>query len=121
MSDDLTLPGDLPGLLRQSSPVVGPDGTTGAVLDMTDGEVSVGWTDWSMKRGPLDKLGLRLNLTDPTGRIHAAWWASARVVGDLTPTQAALLWKALAGADMDRANDIATLRDFCLRLAGRTP
>lgn len=122
---DLTLPGDLPGLLRPGSPVVASDGVTGAVPGIgDDGEVSVGWMDWSMERGPLDKLGLRLDLSDPTGRVHAAWWAVQVLIrehdGVIGYDDDDAVKRALHCAPMTDA-DIATLRDLCLRLAGRTP
>lgn len=126
MSDDLTLPGDLPGLLRRGSPVVALDGVTGVVLGIgANGEVSVGWLDdWSMERGPLDKLGLRLDLTDPTGCVHAAWWAVQALIrehdGVIGYDDDDAVKRALHGVPMTDA-DIATLRDLCLRLAGRTP
>lgn len=121
MPDDLTLPGDLPGLLRRSSPVLAPVSTKIRTIGrraLVEGEhLDSGLV--LLADGALEAArDLRLDLTTPTGRVHAAWWASSRVVGDLSPSHAGLLWKALAGADMDDT-DIITLRDICLRLGGR--
>ena len=84
MTDKTTLSGTIPGLLRRGSPIVcthdywaGDEvvaaGTRGTVVALDpleavwDGEESTG--------GLLDadRADVALDLTDPTGRVHAAW------------------------------------------------
>jgi len=80
----LTLPGDTPGLLRRGSPIV-LDGTptTGVVVDLRE--------PCTVAFHSPDGLGavltsrpptvLRLDLRDPTGRTHLAWWIAERSAG----------------------------------------
>ena len=75
-----TLPATIPGLLRRGSPVIV---TAGDLIDhrglfvgvRPDGSVDVALDHY---RGPEVKGGaddsMALDLTDPTGRAHAAWW-----------------------------------------------
>lgn len=132
MSDDLTLPGDLPGLLRYTSPL-GGDYLT--VLAVDDGDALVVYED---QRGDFGALweslsDLRLDLTDPTGRVHAAWWAwdawragrrESLILPVAPPTITEAEEEVLRAASLGRTftdAEIATLRDLCLRLGGRTP
>lgn len=125
MSDDLTLPGELPGLLRYPSPLAG---NYQAVLSVDGDEALVVYEDHRGDHGsrwePL--CALALDLTDPTGRVHAAWWAERTFAQLLADTHrqsreaARVLAHARAGTDMPDT-EIATLRALCLRLAGRTP
>lgn len=85
MSADITLPGSIPTLLRSRSPVIAHDqeqhiygercvyigehlDTGLAVVWRRSGEVLVDYDD------------LVLDLTDATGRAHAAWWLAAKGV-----------------------------------------
>jgi hypothetical protein len=92
------LPGTIPGLLRRGSPVIAlvdhaESGTfaaeggvaTYAALPMFPGRpphVTVHWHDngggWHM---PWDAVAL--DLTDPTGRTHAAWWLAKQNEDDV--------------------------------------
>ena len=75
---DLTLPGDIPGLLRRGSPVTHVDGSRLVVveLDGDDAKLPSGWAFTRL---------LELDLSDATGRAHAAWWLLQRYaeIGDL--------------------------------------
>lgn len=77
MDSDLILPGDIPGLLRRGSPVIRGLHRGGLThlsdagwqvvigdppLLITGSGVSAGNAEWN------------LDLTDATGRAHAAWW-----------------------------------------------
>jgi hypothetical protein len=64
----LTLPGTIPGLLRRGSPVDSADGPTVCLSGVRD----VRWVDVPGGELPIDALAL--DLSDPTGRAHAAWW-----------------------------------------------
>ena len=72
-----TLPGSIPGLLRRGSPVRGGDDgqSLGTVVDSRDGDLLVFWT-WSERALWVkeDAAPADLDLTDPTGRVHALWW-----------------------------------------------
>ena len=78
----LTLPGDIPGLLRRGSPVwraravgglrcvclTGAEGTAAVVLAARSDKC----TEW------YKSTELVLDLSDPTGRAHAAWWLDSQ-------------------------------------------
>ena len=75
---DLTLPGDIPGLLRRGSPVFWRDEETPHVVLHADA-VSVFAAPVSMPSiGVQDHPdAFALDLTDATGRFHAALWLLA--------------------------------------------
>ena len=125
----LTLPGTIPGLLRRGSPVrasndperlgvvVGTGSSLGTLVFWHWSET----TSWTLET-PVD-----LDLSDPTGRAHAAWWlwrqdinavelAIATVLGPNTD-YAGWLDEVSSGAD-DSDDDIAALRLVCLHVAG---
>ena len=77
---ELVLPGDIEGLLRRCSPVIGASETvtgSGVIYEVTARDVVVfvesGHPGGTQKWGALfDEVAL--DLTDATGRAHAAWW-----------------------------------------------
>lgn len=78
-----TLPGTIPGLLRPCSPVIVTRGTyvglRGVVVSIADGLAVVAFDKPSISS--LIALGLddiALDLSDPTGRAHAASWSALR-------------------------------------------
>jgi len=86
MSSDLTLPA-IPGLLRRGSPCfigTGPNrnaATISQIIDAHGAEVT------TVHREPHKRVSfcytfqsLHLDLTDATGRAHAAWWLARREV-----------------------------------------
>lgn len=126
---DLTLPGDLPGLLRRGSPVVflAGGGTAAICARPIDYKGRVCWLTWweNGRHGasqPSHPSSFALDLTDPTGRVHAAWCVNEQVttpsVEALVTPYISILMLAFSGVDMTD-DEIATLRDLCLRLAGR--
>jgi hypothetical protein len=139
----LTLPGTIPGLLRRGSPcrrlTLGDPVMQEPVL-VHAVAVRAHWTDESapepcaeIRSGPLTWWpcrALALDLSDPTGRAHAAWWlwrqdinavelAIATVLGPNT-YYAGWLDEVSSGAD-DSDDDIAALRLVCLHVAGVSP
>lgn len=85
MSDELTLPGSIPGLLRRGSPVWHPRFGRGIMLDPADPVnpavfERVGNAVWSAQ-DLRDAPGLALDLTDATGRAHVCWWLDMKVRG----------------------------------------
>ena len=68
MTTTPTLPATIPGLLLPCSPLLGPDGRTVAIGPVSDGR----WVP--VPGGELPADAVALDLTDPTGRAHAAWW-----------------------------------------------
>jgi len=119
-----TLPGTIPGLLRRGAPVI-EDGRSAVYLgadkhgyhyvaDLTPGQ----GCGTRIARGPM-----LLDLSDPAGRWMAAVWALWRPWPSW-PSWPALgdrWWAAHANALRDRAmsdDQITTLRDGCLALAG---
>lgn len=147
---DLTLPGDIPGLLRRGSPVIYRR-RQDVVCDDPGDAVYIGSVDF---RVALDMLAL--DLTDPTGRAHAAWWLASDVSARWSPCAfvasagpswmvtalkgghsvttygARSGWRAVPGLaglnpndprtlpDGSRWADIEALRMVCLHVAGRT-
>jgi hypothetical protein len=132
---DLTLPGTIPGLLRRGSPVT-QGARSGVVVHLweVDGMASVAWappddtaTDccWSVDR-------LALDLTDATGRAHAAWWlagrhglnpshgVSSRLVGHAGSPMLVLLTMEVRGCGPESVT-WAIDRDACPSLADLDP
>lgn len=108
----VTLPGDIPGLVRRCSPVVYEGGS---------------WVVWEVSHGAAlleedsapDLRWLRLDLSDPTGQAHAAWWATeAHAIRWWAKDLARMLMAAHKGK-LDRSGQVQ-LRDLVLRLAGRS-
>jgi len=66
---------------------------------------------------------IALDLTDPTGRVHAAWWASSIHRATLPPDEEAELVQLYVGATAApllgfwTPEHITRFRDLCLRLA----
>ena len=95
---DLTLPGDIPGLLRPCSPVrvtpdpdTGPRPFAGVVGELLDGaarlwmpaevwgeDLDIAPDEPTSERGVWHFDWLALDLTDATGRAHAAWWLAEK-------------------------------------------
>jgi hypothetical protein len=73
MNNDLTLPGSIPGLLRRGSPVTHIDGSRLVVVEI-DGDNAKLPSGWVLPSGWAFTRLLALDLTDATGRAHAAWW-----------------------------------------------
>jgi hypothetical protein len=135
MTAPITLPGDIPGLLRRGSPVrldrlpawggTLPVGAPGVVLEPEEmNRALVAW--FSHQVESVHQANIALDLADPTGRAHAAWWVAPLLAartpnnaGDLYRHQSALAllrhaqrgpgWEPLAG-------EVDELRDLCLRL-----
>ena len=123
-----TLPGDIPGLLRRGSPVVLASvefwngtswmdpinqGRPGVVVHMTPL-----WVSWcGLDGGPeclvdVGAQALALDLSDPAGRVHAAWWCEAAANG-LDGADCGLVMGAEDDFDGER---IERLRQLVLRL-----
>lgn len=126
----VTLPGTIPGLLRPCSPVIIDDGVPGPLLgvvrrlDDHDNTAEVAWklVSW----WPLGHL--YLDLEDPTGRVHAAWWVR-RWMSD-RECRGEPLGPQIMGRDLSRARHLVQygmegrgspglMRGLVLRLAGR--
>ena len=129
-----TLPATIPGLLLRGSPVIV---TAGALLDhrglfvgvRADGSVDVALDHY---RGPEVKGGaddsMALDLSDPTGRAHAAWWLIDQLPwGELESAVKHVTGCGDLGAWLDRythpeatiTNErIEELRLVCLHVAG---
>lgn len=134
MAELLTsLPGDIPGLLRRGSPAcwTTEDRPRRSLRGVYYGQRDDGVFEVAGERGrrclEADALDAppALDLTDPTGRAHAAWWAVARL-GDpgIDPTAWYDARRICDLAEMNRAmtaEQIDLLSHLVLRLAGRTP
>ena len=115
MADLITLPGSIPGLLRRGSPVIGSGkfaGRRGVIVDASLGGshvvVAFEATATADASGEwLPRAELDLDLTDATGRAHAAWWLLDRP----DPRHRSLLVEP-------RHADPGYLRQTCLHVAG---
>lgn len=117
MSTLLTaVPGDIPGLLRRASPVL----YAGAahVIDHMGERAAIMGSNTGLWAMPFS--GLLLDLTDPTGRAHAAWWLTGRLDQHPGDDVWQAICRATTGIDMT-PKQIDTLARLVLRLAGRTP
>ena len=125
MTEPLTLPGTIPGLLRRGSPVFVHD-RAAVVVDLWTNDLGpwvgfcfIDWDDEPAQDGcRADDECLALDLSDPTGRAHAAWWIDSADVGDMLASkeEAFALFCAMRGEDMP-SNHVATLKNYALRLA----
>lgn len=135
-----TLPGDIVGLLKRGSPIIMQTGAgprPGVVMRFQpDGEVMFAWTgeddgEQFDTTDPLPPRALALDLSDPTGRAHAAWWLRASVprganndriypgaTGEVQADVTSTAHRAMLGMDMD-VNQVFILRRACLAVAGR--
>jgi hypothetical protein len=74
----LTLPGDIPGLLRVCSPVILPGGHgRGVVVAIDSASTTVQSTESAGMPMPCRADLMHLSLIDATGRAHAAWWLAS--------------------------------------------
>lgn len=137
MPDDLTLPGTIPGLLRRGSPairlpltpmggaVVDRDGWPCIVVECGDEVAACAFSDGgiSVVEDDIPLADLALDLSDATGRAHAAWWARHEFdklfadLNRLSDKARRVLDLATRGEDMT-PEQVADLRDFALHVAG---
>jgi len=88
----LTLPGDIPGLLRRGTPVSCPN-DIGLPFDGWSvagfvGDIAIIASPEVLEAHQAMREALTLDLTDATGRAHATWWLAASTTSLLTPTSA---------------------------------
>ena len=129
-----TLPGTIPGLLRRTTPVIVTRGEwiglRGIVKSIADGLAVVALDNLSVSAVmtfALDELGL--DLSDPTGRAHAAWWLNdhdedtlaqaTRAVSGVDDCEA-WRWLIVSATSGDAWPDarVEYLRLVCLHVAG---
>jgi len=134
-----SVPGDITGLLRRGSPIIAANTFRGIVAENPAGCSSTLVTleqDEDTMDLRLEMLhALALDLTDPTGRAHAAAWASNALGYRTTPMgywepsdraphtvghEREAIMLAIRWRDMT-PEQIDTLARLILRLAGRSP
>ena len=126
MSETLTLPGTIPGLLRFGSPVRSATDPLrlGVVVGTGSSRGLLVW--WCMAECaewcPSEGGPVALDLSDATGRAHAAWWAGLNGMSlpPLSETDERLLVCASRNYYFND-DDIAALRRIVLDIAGVTP
>lgn len=127
MSELLTsIPGDIPGLLRRGSPVRVQ--TISMVVSALPVDGIGGWlADDGFRCSWPISVPVLLDLTDATGRAHAAWWAEASAMGHGSSLVRELDYQAhmevvrLAERGLPMTpTQIDTLARLVLRLAGRS-
>lgn len=99
----LALPGTIPGLLRRGSPVVclhdGEVLSRGVIVKAFSDGALMAWANTTSDGGdyaggePLDWGCLHLDLTDATGRAHAAWWLVETLDHSEIPQHSANAWR----------------------------
>jgi hypothetical protein len=111
----------IPGLLRRGSPIT-QGARSGVVVHVAGGMATVAWApphsnDYDHDGWLVDRLAL--DLSDVTGRFHAAMWLDAREVYDTVMTSAArrAYTRAQLGEDLD-AEGQAHLAALVARFAG---
>ncbi len=117
-----TFPGDVPGVLRRGSPVLGSRSSSAWTCLGTPTATGLVWV--ASDRHPRTQQAmvaqLTRDLTDPTARSHLAAWCRARLMQPCNSTS----WFALCCAETYRdmtPHQIDTLARLGLRLTGRTP
>lgn len=103
LRDDLLIPGSIPGLLRRGSPVVFYSvrdavavTVSGVVVDVGPDRATVASADRALV-GSRALMDLSLDLSDATGRAHAAWWLSRGCwegAPDGDPSARTIYWRA---------------------------
>ena len=128
-----TLPGTIPGLLRRCSPVTDAEGVARGLIYAMPGHYRAypDWwgVNWNYLLQPCDATRLYLDLTDPTGRAHAAWWLNdhdedalaqaTRAVSGVDDCEA-WRWLIVSATSGDAWPDarVEYLRLVCLHVAG---
>lgn len=123
-----SLPGDIPRLLRRGSPVHWRDEQTPFVVawigpwpdaDLEDGAiVQAAPCGYGLISVEDTARNFALDLTDPTGRAHAAWWVRTQIRWPADDDEAEMLDRARYADDMT-PEQVDTLARLVLRLAGR--
>jgi len=126
-----TLPGDIDGLLRRGSPVLWGREAGWTYLRSSSAEGDAVIADDGVEQAW--SYDLRLDLSDPSGRAHAGWYADKRIdANDLDQPQAVA---NVVGCSLDELSiviawamgnrpmsdeQIDILRRIVLHIAGRT-
>jgi hypothetical protein len=133
-----TLSGLIPGLLRRGPPVVATErrgkisrGDRGLVICVSG---DAAWAEcFPTSQGRLRENLIALDLSDPTGRAHAAWWLHEQERENVDQFQNRLAASGLLDADVYRAmneacanmsllsEQVEFLRLACLHVAGFVP
>jgi len=114
----LTLPGDIPDLIRRGSPAtVYSDKPMVVNYVSPSGLASVG------PHSAVGLVAIRLDLTDATGRAHTQWWCNAQpgLMSIDSGWVAEVVHHRPDDEDWWTPERIAGLRYVAMLLAGRTP
>lgn len=120
MSEPITLPGEIPGLVRKGSTVckAPPDSDRQYCVI---GNIGTWLRAIPSGNGGMDSMRpaaeLLLDLSDPTSRIHAAWWVIER--GPVTDEEHVILFTVKNNGHLNRAGQ-EQLRDMVLRRYNRS-
>lgn len=112
MPANLTFPGDVPGLLRRGSPVFYRDEESWWTVLCIEGDEACAAPVGMVPLGAWGHLSdFALDLSDPTGQAHLAWWVGNQSADRITDACRAL------GIDRGRFSD--TLVNLCQPIDGR--
>lgn len=113
-----TLPGTIPGLLRLGTTVRAADDIDrhGIVVGTGSSLGTLVYWHWSEVTTWTLEVPVVVDLSDPTGRAHAAWWVSTFKHAP-TDDEARAVLLAMTGLPMTDA-EIERLRLVCLHVAG---
>lgn len=132
----LTLPGDLPGLMRESTPAEGEHGPCIVLAVAGAQEVATGQEPATLvalvawlhpvspvRRSVVALTSISVRLDSSTGLVHAPWWARAQKEDERLEaiewvTLRSLTVKACTHQPLNE-NRLARFRELCLKLAGR--
>lgn len=115
------VPADITGLVQRGSPLL-RGALRGVVFEMppATSAIVIHWRGECAEVRRAFSAAYALDLTDPTGRAHAAWYVRAIGVQHVSTEEWHLLNVARDGRDMT-PEQIATLARLVYRAAGRLP
>ena len=120
MSTPVTLPGTTPTLLRVGGSVLLPNGVRGIVIELRyklsdPTQLGIVFVADPMTRAVhrADPKTVMLDLSDPTSRVHAAWWVCGQG-GGITENEQTILIAVKNGLKMGPTAQ-TLLRDMVLR------
>ena len=125
-----TLPGTIPGLLRANSPAIANNRGRAIVFDVdVDHDGVLVYLLVTTREAWLSPADVALDLTDPTGRVHAAWWLAGSdgvqaAMARMGRSNLDRLLRAVERARMGQsvsAEEVDLLRTTCLAAAGMEP
>lgn len=126
MSTPITLPGTIPSLLRVGASAVLPNGVRGIVIELRyklSDQTQLGTVlvadPFARAVHWADPKTVAVDLSDPTSRVHAAWWVCGQG-GSITEEEHTVLLMARNGVNINTQGQ-EQLRDMVLKRVKASP